>query len=203
MTMTRAYANDFELYPANNAAADHLRQLINQLDRVEYTSTIRNPESNNCQITTDFDVQLESSLLNLGATESEIEIPEDVPQQLDFVFQFAGVRIAVEVEKADKEKVLRDILKSHMYLSFGATYSVVALSRNRPFSRGISNLFAFGQQRYDECIQYGFGTNEKFDRICLLGFTEFDNESGSPLDSQWRRAFTARAINEQNVERNK
>jgi len=92
----------------------------------------------------------------------------------------------VEIEKTNQEKLLRDILKCHMYLHAGADFAVVGLPKNYPHTRGMWNLYDFGVQRFSECRTYGFGTPDKLNRILLLGFEQFDTATARSLDVAWR-----------------
>ena len=92
----------------------------------------------------------------------------------------------MEIEKTNREKILRDILKCHMYLQAGADFAVVGLPKNYPHSRGLWNLYEFGVQRFSECRTYGFGTPDNLNRILLLGFEQLDTTTARPLDVAWR-----------------
>ena len=56
-----------------------------------------------------------------GAVETKLEMVE-IKKEYDFAFSFAGKLIVVEVEKANREKILYDYLKFHMYLKTGLTF---------------------------------------------------------------------------------
>lgn len=137
----------------------------------------------------DFDAALESRLLHLGATHLDFELPHEIPQELDFAFGYKGHKVAVEIEKANREKILRDLLKCHMYFHAGADFALVVLPRNYAHKMGIWNLFDFGIQRIEECRKYGFGTNDKLSRILLLGYTQFEAGTDCPLSKKIRNAM--------------
>jgi hypothetical protein len=181
------YAARFDVYPKRGTAFDHLAGLFQRLKRVDFSFRVNDPSVNQGQMESDFDDQLEAELQRLGATQCDCQMSSRVPQQLDFTFNFAGKSVAVEIEKANREKILRDILKSHMYLSAGADFAVIGLPRNYAHTRGIWDLFDFGISRLSECGTYGFGRPELLSRILLLGFTQYDAETGFELDSAWRK----------------
>ncbi|MBK7034421.1 MAG: hypothetical protein IPH49_14420 [Ignavibacteria bacterium] len=87
-------------------------------------------------------------------------MPDDVPQELDFAFSFDGCNVAVEIEKANREKFLRDP-RCHIYLKAGAHFALVVLPRNYAHKHGVWDLFKFGIERYNECPTYGFGLRKR------------------------------------------
>jgi len=186
MIEIKAYCTGIELYPTDNSAHENLKGVLSGIDRLDFVFRVHDPSVNQGQMTSDFDDQFEQAILSRGASTHRFDLPADIPQQLDFAFRYKGNIVAVEVEKTNREKILRDILKAHMYLHSGADYALLALPKNYPHSHGIWNLYEFGKQRLSECRTYGFGTQDKLDRILLLGFEQVDAESGVPLDTQWR-----------------
>ena len=174
MTTFPAYATNFELHPKDGVAARHLSLLYGELGRIDFAFRVDDPTVNQGQMDSDFDTKLESALRERGTMPFRLALPAGVPQELDFSFTFGGRAVAVEIEKANREKILRDILKCHIYLHAGADFAVVVLPRNYPHKHGVWNLFEFGIERYDECRTYGFGTPGKLDRILLLGFDQRD-----------------------------
>ncbi len=188
-----AYAKNFELYPKDGHATQHLAQLINILERVDYTFQVVDPTKNQGQMVSDFDSKLAAALHSCGASTYDLALSADVPQKLDFAFTFGGQTVAVEIEKTDREKILRDLLKCHIYLHAGAWFAMLVLPRNYPHKVGIWNLFKFGVERYEECLKYGFGSLEKMERIVLLGFDQYDAETHSLLDTDVRQHWRNRA----------
>jgi len=134
---------------------------------------VEDPSVNQGQMASDLDQKLEAAFLACGAAPFGLQLPPGVPQELDFAFSFNGRSVAVEIEKANREKILRDILKCHMYLHTGADFALIALPKNYCHKHGVWNLYDFGMQRFAECQTYGFGTGEKFGRILLLGFDQY------------------------------
>src|ERR1039457_6249225 len=110
----------------------------------------------------------------------------DIPQELDAALGFGGRSVAIEIEKGNREKILRDILKCHMYLHAGADFAIVALPKNYSHTQGVWNLFNFGVQRFRECLNYGFGTADTLGRILLLGFEQFVASTNAPLSRKTR-----------------
>lgn len=184
MSRSLIYASDFECYPHEGFAFDRLGKLFNSLDRVDFSTEVKNINSNQGQRTSNFDVALSQRLCSIGATTCSIDLPKSIPQKFDFAFSLEGCRVAVEVEKANKEKILRDVLKCHMYLHSGCDFAVIALPRNWPHNGGVENLFKFGRDRLAECRLYGFGQPELLERILLLGYTQYDASTGTALQSR-------------------
>lgn len=184
MSRFLGYASNFEIYPTEGPAFGRLAKLFMSLDRVDFVTAVKNPNSNQGQRTSNFDVALSQRLFSMGATACAIDLPKSIPQKFDFAFSFEGCRVAVEVEKANKEKILRDVLKCHMYLHSGCDFAVIALPRNWPHKGGVERLFDFGRDRFAECAEYGFGRPELLGRILLLGYTQYDAATGKALQSR-------------------
>ena len=178
----------FEAYPATSSAFGALRPLLDRCDEVRFSGRIG--EKNNNQVTLDFDDRLRDTFCGHGATETELSLPDGVAKEYDFAFDFAGHRVAVEVEKANREKILYDILKCHMYLSGDAALALLVLPKNYPHRHGEWDLFATGVTRYRKCLDYGFGTPETFDRILIVGY-EQATADGERLTGQVRSRLIA------------
>lgn len=193
MKVFHAYAANFELFPDNTDVFRHLSPLLHQLTRVDFTLRVENPSANQGQMASSFDGELERALHSLGARQYQLRLPEGIPQEFDFAFEYEARSVAVEIEKSNREKILRDILKCHMYMYAGVDYTLVGLPRNYAHSRGIWDLYGFGVQRLKECINYGFGTLDKLGRILLFGFTQYDAASNKQLSSLIRQQIRKKA----------
>jgi hypothetical protein len=189
-----AFLGNFETYPKEGVAHEFLSPLLGQLKRVDFILRVADPLINQGQMDSNLDESLKNSILALGPTFVDLPVPTAVPQELDFAFKYAERTIAVEIEKANREKILRDILKCHMYLRFGADFAIVALPKNYPHKLGVWNLFGFGVDRFKECNTYGFGTAENLGRILLLGFQQFDAVTNEPLSVETRQRMRAYAV---------
>jgi hypothetical protein len=193
MTTFPAYANNFEIYPKDGEASQYLGPLLSGLGRIEFSFRVDDPTVNQGQLASDFDAVFERALQAGGAAPFVLPLPPGVPQELDFAFTFGGRTVAVEIEKANREKILRDFLKCHIYLHAGANFAVVALPRNYAHKHGIWNLFEFGMERYDECRTYGFGTAENLGRILLLGFDQREIATSRLLSKTTREEMRTKA----------
>jgi hypothetical protein len=189
----RAYATGFELHPKSGIAFEHLTRLFSRLTRVEFELRVANVAVNQGQMASDFDSKLERTLHDLGAAPYSFRTPPEIPQEHDFAFTFDSRSVVMEIEKSNREKILRDILKCHMYLHSGADFAVVALPRNYPHTMGVWNLFDFGVQRFNECQAYGFGRPELLARILLLGYDQFDAGTSGLLSRQTRQRMRVEA----------
>ncbi len=193
MTTFPAYADNFEIYPKDGEAARHLAPLFGGLSRIDFSLSVDDPKVNQGQLASSFDTALETALRAGGTTPFKLPLPPDVPQELDFAFAFGGRTVAVEIEKANREKILRDFLKCHIYLHVGAHFAVVALPRNYAHKHGVWDLFEFGMERYNECRTYGFGTAVNLGRILLLGFDQREAATNRLLSKAIREEMRTRA----------
>ena len=188
-----AYATNFEIFPDNTEAFRYLFPLLKKLTLVDFTFRVEKPSVNQGQMVSDFDRKLEESFNTLGAQSYSLRLPKEVPQEYDFAFEYLGRKVAVEIEKSNREKILRDILKCHIYLHSGVDYTLVGLPRNYAHSVGIWDLYDFGVQRLKECMNYGFGTPDKLGRILLLGFTQFEATSKERISVHTRQQMRKKA----------
>ena len=193
MTTFPAYACNFEIHPLNGEATQYLGPLLIGLDRIDFAFTVANASVNQGQTACDLDFALEKALHSRGAEPFRLLLPPGVPQELDFAFTFNGRAVAVEIEKANREKILRDILKCHIYLHAGVDFTLVVLPKNYAHKYGVWNLFQFGIDRYEECRTYGFGTPEKLGRILLLGFDQYDATTDRLLSKATREEMRKKA----------
>lgn len=194
----RAYASNFELFPKEGEAFQCLSPLLGSLKKVDFILRIDNPSVNQGQMVSNLDDELKKVLLTRGAAYSDFQLPKEIPQEFDFAFEYGGRTVAVEIEKSNREKILRDILKCHIYLHAGVYYALVGLPRNYAHLRGMWDLYDFGVQRYKECINYGFGTPDKLSRILLLGFTQYDALTNEPFTKKLRQQMREKAAAQQN-----
>ena len=186
MIQVKAYCSGIELHPTDSLAHESLKGVLGGIDGFNFKFQVDDPNVNQGQMTSDFDDRLERAILSQGASPYGLNLPPDVPQLLDFAFRYGGSIVAVEVEKTNREKILRDVLKAHVYLHCGADFALLALPKNYPHSHGTWDLYEFGVERFRECRKYGFGVEERLGRIILLGFTQFDAKTRQRLDAAWR-----------------
>jgi len=188
------YASNFELFPNDGVAFHSLSPLLKKIQRVDFVMRVDDPSANQGQIVSDFDNELEKVLLVHGATHFELRLPPGIPQEFDFAFTFGGRTVAVEIEKTNREKILRDILKCHMYIHAGSDIALVGLPKNYPHAYGVWDLFEFGVQRLSECKVFGFSTADKLGRILLLGYEQFVASTNEPLSRETRQRMRKEAI---------
>lgn len=191
-----AYATNFETHPKTGDAYKRLLPLLSQLARVNFSLRVANAKANQGQMVSNLDQKLKMALEKLGAKPFKLRLPAGIHQEFDFAFKFADQSVAVEIEKTNREKILRDILKCHTYLHVGAHFAVVGLPKNYPHKHGVWNLFDFGVHRFNECRTYGFGTRGKFGRILLLGFEQFDAKTDELLSQKTRQRMRQKASKE-------
>jgi hypothetical protein len=191
MTDFQAYATAFELYPKEGEAFQYLLPILSRIERVDFTLRVNDPSVNQGQMTSDFDEELKKMLQTLGAEPWNLAFPH--PQEFDFAFMLVDRRVVVEIEKTNREKILRDILKCHMYQHFGADFTIIGLPKNYAHTHGIWNLFEFGVNRFSECKTYGFGTPDKLGRILLWGYEQYDASTKELLSKQTRQLWRKRA----------
>ena len=181
-------ARNFFCYPETSLACQTLSPLLSQLGEVQFPYAIGERNSN--QFKFNLDPCLKARLLERGAVDTKLVLPKEVKKEADFVFSFAGKKIVVEVEKSNREKILYDFMKFHIYFGSGADFAVLFLPRNWAHSSGETDLFVEGKKHYQHCLRFGFGTSESLERILLVGYEQFTVE-GKLVTSDVRRSLIA------------
>lgn len=130
------------------------------------------------------------SLLAHGGQAAELDLPPEVVKEYVFAFSFAKKLVVAEVEKANRDKILYDFLKFHMYLRHGADFALLILPKNYSHRGGEWNLFDWGTTRYKQSLEFGFGSPSIFQRILVIGYEQFTIE-GAILNSKLRAQLIA------------
>jgi hypothetical protein len=164
-------ARHFECYPNNSQAHRKLGALIEQIGEVTFPVSVGDRNSN--QLTYDFDNQLLVRLVACGVQEATLNLPSTTRFKCDFAFTYENSRVVVEVEKANWEKILRDLLKIHIYFQHGVNFGLLFLPKNYPHSHGEPDNFDTGRKLYLRCLDSGFGRPSIFKRILLVGYEQF------------------------------
>jgi len=181
-------ARNFEFFPQDSAAYEVLRPILGGCKEVRFTYSIG--ERNNNQFTFEFDSKLKEKLLECGGQPAQLELPPEILKEYDFAFSFGGKLVVVEVEKANRDKILYDFLKFHMYLRHGADFALLFLPKNYSHRSGKWDLFDWGKTRYQQSRDFGFGSPSIFDRILVVGYEQCTTE-GVVLNSKVRASLIA------------
>lgn len=180
-------ARHFECHPIGTAANVLVSPLVSQLGEVPFIGRVGEKNSGQCD--SDLDDRLAERFYSMtGVTRAELPMPE-IKKKFDFAFHYERRAVVVEVEKANWEKVLYDFLKAHLYFASGADFVVVFMPKNYVHS-GKSPMKSFekARQRYDQCVKYGFGSPENFNRILLVGYEQAGRD-GRIFTSAMRKDF--------------
>jgi hypothetical protein len=167
-------ARNFDWYPRGSPAAIALSPTLKRCSEVRFPFRIGERNSN--QFTFDFDTHLEAHVMRCGGESIKFSLPKSIKRAFDFVFTFKGKLVAAEVEKANKDKILYDFLKFHMYFRNKVDFGVLFLPKNWPHSNGEVNMFDNGIERYQRCVEFGLGARSGFDRILLVGYQQFTTQ---------------------------
>lgn len=164
-------ASDLVFYPCHEKT-EQVRKVIHTAFPVDYTLVCASP-SNNHQLNSTFDHCVARNLAEVHCPAYEVPIVNKSSKKHDFACEIASKRVDFEIEKANPEKILYDLLKSHIYLASGADLAVLMLPTKWSHKSGEVDLFDIGKARYQQAIKYGMGTPELFDRIVLVGFNQY------------------------------
>ena len=148
-----------------------LLEEITKLEGIGYSLTCFGA-SNNYQLISDFDDTIKENLLKFGAEEYPFTPNCNESIDYDFSLSVSGSNAVFEIEKANKEKLLYDFLKMHIYLESGADVAVLICPHNWAHSKGTYDLFSLAKERFTLCERYGM-LNEKFiNNMLIVGFTQ-------------------------------
>lgn len=181
-------ACNFEFFPQGSKVYEFLGPLLDGCVEIRFPYSIGERNSN--QFTFDFDSKLKANLLASGGQLTQLTLPKAILKEYDFSFSFNGKIVVVEVEKANREKILYDFLKFHMYLRHGADFGLLFLPKNYPHRSGEWKLFDWGKTRYQQSREFGFGSPEILDRILIAGYEQRTSD-GAMLTRQIRASLIA------------
>jgi hypothetical protein len=179
-------------------------QLLNMLKNVfplDY-QMVNTSEKNNFQLNSTFDQELVEGLRQKGVDQVVLKIPDKnrtkYSSDAEFKLQEVG-KIVVEIEKADHQKILYDLLKAHVYLREGADYVVLLIPTTRGRKPAENNMFEIGKRRLEDCIQVGMISEKAASQVFLVGFEQQYQEEGfndthrKEIQKQCRAYWAARS----------
>lgn len=126
------------------------QQLLGTLEAVfpiKYKMVNKSPR-NSCQLDSTFDQELRQKLDNQLIRSVELPLPDGFSAEyaFDAAFELPEVgKVVVEVEKADHQKILYDILKAHIYLRAGAQSVVLLIPTTRGRKAKQNQMFEIGR----------------------------------------------------------
>ena len=163
-----------------NGLPHQLLELLNKVFPLEYKMTNSSPK-NSCQLNSTFDQQLLSNLQQNGFEPAELELPDGFSAEYEFdaAFNLPEIgKVVVEVEKADHQKILYDLLKAHIYLRAGAAYVLLLIPTTRGRKGDVNLMFEIGRKRLSDCLKSGMIGEDAKSKIFIVGFEQvFRNES--------------------------
>jgi len=150
------------------------KQLVSSLSEIRglsYSFDCRGP-SNSYQLNSTFDAALNERLLAIGGRNFRFQPKCSRKIDFDFAVELNGDRCVFEVEKANKEKILYDFLKMHVYLDSDVTAAVLIAPINWPHGGGVENLFSLAKERFELCRNFGMIDPTKCERMLIVGVAQ-------------------------------
>ena len=136
-----AFLGNFEMYPQKGAAYEFLSPLLGQLNRVDFVLRVADPLANQGQMDSNLDESLENDILALPGVSSVVfQLPPGIPQELDFAFRYADQTVAVEIEKANREKFYVTSLNVICIFTLMPTSQLLRCQRTIP-TRTVSGIY--------------------------------------------------------------
>lgn len=160
---------------------------LRKLEGLEYRFRCRGPR-NGYQLDSTFDIAAKAQLLGSGCQQISFVPNCHVSIDFDFVLDIHGDKIVFEIEKANKEKLLYDFLKMHVYLHHSEiSAAVLIVPLNWAHSSGVQDLFSFARERFDLCKTYGMIDPQKAQRMLIVGAPQL--YQGRPIDDRMMRSI--------------
>lgn len=169
-------------FGASEALGDTFKAIADQVEGLEYDGYIEGA-SNNYQINFSFDHALQEHLTSSGlpCSSAKLSMPDEiislVGRDADFKVECGPnrERVVVEIEKAQKEKILRDFVKLLLFLDEGsADCGLLICPRNYAHGTGggLWRVFDTARQVTQALVRAAEIPSRKADRIALIGYTQ-------------------------------
>ncbi|WP_028550021.1 hypothetical protein [Paenibacillus sp. UNC451MF] len=100
-------------------------------------------------------------------------IPAKLGIDYDIVTTINNSRTIIEIEKANKEKILYDLLKAHVYLNENKDIFILIVPKEWIHSKGKEFLFQLAIERFEMCIEYGMCNKDVMSRTIIMGYDQF------------------------------
>ncbi|MHB1151791.1 MAG: hypothetical protein ACYCWE_05820 [Eubacteriales bacterium] len=159
--------------------------LINQLlclEGIHYTLACKSPK-NSYQLDSSLDNDIRNKLMKAGGKVFAPNLSQcPVNVTYDFALNISGNNTVFEIEKANKEKILYDFLKAHIYMEYNTDCVVIISPKNWVHKLGVNNLYKDAKERLDLCYKYKMG-NERLKNILIVGYTQIFNDSRYTKDT--------------------
>lgn len=138
--------------------------------------TCKSPK-NSYQLDSTLDNDIRNKLLKAGGKEFAPNLSKSpVSIEYDFAVNIGGKNVVFEIEKANKEKILYDFLKAHIYIEYNTDCVVIITPKNWVHKLGVNDLFKDAKERLSLCYEYKMG-NEQLKNILIVGYSQFYNNS--------------------------
>jgi hypothetical protein len=186
--MTKDYPmsiQDIRFHPAKFRNG-HLLEELGKLDGSTY-KFVCSGASNSYQLKSTLDLAIQQTMISKGATRFTFQPACSVRIDSDFALSIGREKVVFEVEKANREKLLYDFLKMHIYLRSGATAAVLIAPTNWAHSSGVQDHFDLAQKRFDLCKEFGMMDRTQSENMMIMGVTQY--YEGKPLDSKLLRSM--------------
>jgi len=184
--MHKLVATNWTFHPTDNLAATVLSPILSKLPQIEFDITIGDRNSNS--ISSNLDEKIKNTFLSHGAVDDQISLIDDLSKEYDFVVSYNGFKIVAEIEKTNREKIMYDFLKCHMYLNSGASLAVLFLPTKYLHASGYWHLYGDGKKRFEQCLKYDFGLSFYFRRMLLVGYDQLLPD-GTPMTKTVRKEW--------------
>jgi hypothetical protein len=192
-----------------NAGEGAYQDLVNLVGDLRYEGYIEGKE-NSYQVNLNFDDKLHERACSGGheCTSGPVlsaprEVARAVGLKADILFRVpSGTIVVVEIEKANREKILRDIVKMLLFFEANqADLAALVCPRNYVHSGGVWKVFDTAHQVLRAFVRVTQLPESKANRLALIGFTQevflggkwavWDEAARQELQAHARKHFEA------------
>ena len=182
-------ATDWNVYFHQSCRHPAFVEIFCELGDVAYEAEIRDPNKNSGQVTHDHLDHVLTREVN-GLCKSEW--PSSA-RDADIVLASAGALCVVEVERANHEKYLRDLLKVHGYLYSGIAVGALVVPENHAHVHGEVSTLKIAQSHVQNAMTFGMWNPQYVDRFFLVSYKMRCAESRVEYSKAIRAKFIRQA----------
>jgi hypothetical protein len=160
-----------------------------------FDAEIKNVKSNSGQVTLQaFDEKLEERLNALGCAilpHPVITLQKRMTPDITLYRDFDGrsVKMSVEIEKANWEKILRDLLKLHAYLHTGIDLGIIIIPEFHAHNHGKANQLKWARNMIESSLEVGMWNPSFSRKIMLVSFKMYCAETDQEYSKLVRTRF--------------
>lgn len=173
------------IFSFNRSLEEDLKEVLNKIDNLEY-KLICKTSKNNYQKTQHLDQAIRDKLkidkkqqkriyfdenLNISDFNDKKNKIPNMRIEHDCLYNYRDKKIFFEIEKANFEKILYDVMKMHVYCSDDKSYGILLFPKQW-FNKSNVAIYDYAITRYKICNKYGMLDNVIKNKILIIGYNQ-------------------------------